>query len=153
MEITPFLWFDDQAEDALDFYSKVFANSRVVNVSKGGDPSVAGGFIIGSIKIENLLITVFNGGPAYTFNEAISLFVSCETQEEVDHLWSALGDGGTPGRCGWLKDRFGVSWQVIPTLLGTLMSDPDPAKASRVRDAMMQMSKIDGERLLVAYNG
>lgn len=153
VDITPFLWFNDQAEVALDFYSSVFNKSEVVNVAKIEDPSTpSGGFIFGTITIENLTISVFNGGPAFVFNEAISLFVSCENQDEVDYYWSALVDGGSPSQCGWLKDRFGVSWQIVPKLLGRLMSDPDQVKATRVRDAMMKMVKIESSELLAAFD-
>ena len=112
-----------------------------------------GGFIIGTIRIENLEITILNGGPMFTLNEAFSLFVSCDTQDEVDYYWNALCDGGEPGRCGWLKDRFGVSWQIIPALLGELMGDADPQRSGRVRDAMMAMSKIESDQLRAAYEG
>ncbi len=153
-EITPFLWFESQAEAALDFYSSVFANSKIVNVAKVEDPLMPnGGFILGTITIENLTITAFNGGPAFVFTEAISLFVSCENQQEVDYYWSALLDGGSPQRCGWLKDRFGISWQIVPTLLGDLMSDPDQVRASRVREAMLGMVKLESGDLLKAFNG
>ena len=153
-EITPFLWFNDGAGDALDFYSKVFERSEVVNVSKVDAPEMpGGGFIMGTLQIENLKIMVFNGGPAFTFNESISLFVSCDSQEEVDRYWSALLEGGEPGQCGWLKDRFGVSWQIIPSLLGELMSGSDPQGAGRVRDAMLKMTKIESAALQAAYDG
>lgn len=153
-EITPFLWFNDGAGDALDFYSQVFENSEVINVSRFDAPQMpGGGFIMGTLQIENLKIMVFNGGPAFAFNPAISLFVSCDDQEEVDYYWNALIEGGEPGQCGWLKDRFGLSWQIIPSLLGTLMSGPDPEGAGRVRDAMLQMTKIESAALQAAYDG
>ena len=153
-EITPFLWFNDGAGDALDFYTKVFERSEVINVTKVDAPEMSGGgFIMGTLQIENLKIILFNGGPAFTFNESLSLFVSCDDQEEVDYYWSALVEGGEPGQCGWLKDRFGLSWQIIPSLLGTLMSGPDHAGAGRVRDAMLQMTKIESAALQAAYDG
>ena len=154
VDVAPFLWFDDDAEQALDFYSGVFENSEIVNVTRLDAPEMPnGGFIIGTIRIENLTITIMNGGPMFALNEAFSLFVSCEGQAEVDRYWSALVDGGEASQCGWLKDRFGVSWQIIPTLLGELMSDPDPEKSGRVRDAMMTMSKIECDALRAAYDG
>jgi predicted 3-demethylubiquinone-9 3-methyltransferase (glyoxalase superfamily) len=152
--LTPFLWFNDDAEEALAFYASIFENSEIVSISSIDDPSMPnGGFVIGTIRIENLDITILNGGPMFTLNEAFSLFVSCETQDEVDYLWGALCDGGEPSQCGWLKDRFGVSWQIIPTLLGELMGDPDPVRSGRVRDAMMTMSKIESDQLRAAYEG
>ena len=153
VQITPFLWFDGRAGQALDFYSTVFEHSSIVNVARYDDPAAPdGGFINGTIEIEGLRIIVFNGGPAFPFNEAISLFVSCETQDEVDRIWGELCDGGTPGQCGWLKDRFGVSWQVIPQLLGELLGDADRVKAGRVHEAMLKMVKIESATLLEAYN-
>jgi predicted 3-demethylubiquinone-9 3-methyltransferase (glyoxalase superfamily) len=152
VDVTPFLWFNDDAEQALEFYAGVFANSEIVDVTRMDVPTMpAGGFVIGTIRIENLSITIMNGGPTFKLNEAFSLVVSCNDQDEVDFYWSALGDGGEPGPCGWLKDRFGLSWQVIPTLLAELLGDPDPEKAGRVRDAMMAMSKIECAALQAAY--
>ena len=152
--ITPFLWFDDQAEEALALYSNVFSNSEVVNVTKFDDVDRPGrGFVMGTLRLENQTLMLFNGGPFHAFNEATSLLVSCEDQGEVDHYWSALARGGTPGRCGWLKDRFGLSWQIVPRLLGELMSDPDAQRATRVRDTMLQMGKIDCAALQAAYDG
>ena len=154
VRLSPFLWFDYNAEEALAFYEGVFENSEIVSVTSINEPSMpGGGFIIGTIRIENLEITILNGGPMFTLNEAFSLFVSCDTQSEVDYYWNALCDGGEPGRCGWLKDRFGVSWQIIPTLLGELMGDADQEKAGRVRGAMMAMTKIECAVLQAAYDG
>ena len=151
--LTPFLWFDDNAEEALAFYAGVFENSEIVSVTSNDEPSMPnGGFIIGTIRIENLEITILNGGPMFTLNEAFSLFVSCERKMRSTTL-GALCDGGEPGRCGWLKDRFGVSWQIIPALLGELMGDADPQRSGRVRDAMMTMSKIESDQLRAAYEG
>ena len=153
-KITPFLWFNDGAGDALDFYSKVFERSEVIDVSKVDAPEMpGGGFIMGTIQIENLKIMVFNGGPMFKFNESFSLFVSCADQGEVDYYWNALVEGGEPGQCGWLKDRFGLSWQIIPSLLGELMGGPDHEGAGRVREAMLQMTKIESAVLQAAYDG
>ena len=153
VNVAPFLWFDDDAEQALDFYASVFKNSEIVNVTRMDVPSMSnGGFIIGTIRIENLTITIMNGGPTFALTEAFSLVVSCRDQLEVDYYWSSLVDGGEPGQCGWLKDRFGLSWQIIPTLLTELLSDPDPEKSGRVRDAMMVMSKIECDTLQAAYD-
>ena len=152
-KITPFLWFNDNAEQALEFYAGVFTNSEIVNVTRMDVPTMPnGGFIIGTIRIENLTISIMNGGPSFSLNEAFSLVVSCQDQAEVDYYWSSLGNGGEPGPCGWLKDKFGLSWQIIPTLLPELLGDADPQKAGRVRDAMMAMSKIDCATLQAAYD-
>jgi predicted 3-demethylubiquinone-9 3-methyltransferase (glyoxalase superfamily) len=152
--LSPFLWFNDDAEEALAFYASVFENSEIVSVTSVNDSSLpGGGFVIGTIRIENLAITILNGGPMFALNEAFSLFVSCDTQDEVDYFWKALCDGGEASQCGWLKDRFGVSWQIIPVLLQELMGDPDPERAGRVRAAMMTMTKIDSDQLRVAYEG
>jgi predicted 3-demethylubiquinone-9 3-methyltransferase (glyoxalase superfamily) len=153
VDVAPFLWFNDNAEQALEFYASVFANSEIVDVTRIDAPEMSnGGFVIGTIRIENLRITILNGGPTFTLNEAFSLVVTCQNQDEVDYYWAALGDGGAFGPCGWLKDRFGVSWQIIPTLLGELMGDSDPEKAGRVHDAMMAMSKIECATLQAAYD-
>jgi len=154
VDVSPFLWFNDNAQQALEFYAGVFANSEIVNVTRMDVPTMPnGGFIIGTIRIENLTISIMNGGPSFSLNEAFSLVVSCADQAEVDYYWSSLGDGGEPGPCGWLKDRFGLSWQVIPTLLTELLGDPDPEKVGRVRDAMMIMGKIECGELRAAYDG
>jgi len=152
--VAPFLWFNDNAEEALAFYSDVFANSEIIEVTRMDVPSMPnGGFVIGTIRIEDLTITIMNGGPAFTLNEAFSLAVSCEGQGEVDYYWSALVEGGAASQCGWLKDRFGLSWQIVPTLLPQLLSDPDPRRADRVRDAMLAMGKIECDVLQRAYDG
>jgi len=143
-KIAPFLWFDDNAEEAMDFYQSVFKNSKIVykNYYPEGMP-MAGKLMTGTITIEGQDFHVLNGGPQFTFTEAISFFVNCETQEEVDYLWNRLTeDGGAPSMCGWLKDKYGLSWQIIPTALGKLMNDPDKTKAGRVMQAMMKMKKI-----------
>jgi len=147
-KITPFLWFDGNAEEAVQHYVSIFRNSRIVNVSRQGDQV----FLL-TFELEGQRFMALNGGPQFKFTEAISLFVSCETQAEVDELWAKLGSGGEPQRCGWLKDRFGLSWQVIPTALMELMGDPDPARAGRVTQAMLQMDKIDIAALRRAHEG
>lgn len=153
VNVAPFLWFNDNAEQALDLYAGVFANSEVIDVTRMDVPTMPnGGFIIGTIRIENLTLSIMNGGPSFALNEAFSLVVSCHDQSEVDYYWSALSDGGEPGQCGWLKDRFGLSWQIVPSLLSELLSDPDPVKAGRVRDAMMEMRKIECDALQAAYD-
>lgn len=153
VNVAPFLWFHDNAEEALAFYSGVFANSEIIDVTRMDVPSMSDTtFVIGTIRIEDLTITIMNGGPAFTLNEAFSLVVSCEGQSEVDYYWDALVDGGAPSQCGWLKDRFGVSWQIVPTLLPQLLGDADPARAARVRDAMLTMSKIECDHLQRAYD-
>ena len=153
-KITPFLWFDNQAEEAMNFYSSVFKNFKIINVSRYGEgaPVPAGTVMSATIELEGQTLMLLNGGPMYKFNEAISLFVSCETQEEVDELWGKLtANGGEERQCGWLKDKFGLSWQIIPTALGELMGDPDPEKAGRVMQAMFQMKKIDVSALRRAH--
>lgn len=138
-KITPFLWFDGQAEEAMHFYVSIFRNSRVVAVTPGPD----GRALSVSFELEGQPFHALNGGPHFTFTPAISLFVSCESQQEVDDLWEKLSDGGSQEPCGWLRDRYGLSWQIIPTALGRLMGDPDRAKAARVMNAMLQMKKIE----------
>jgi predicted 3-demethylubiquinone-9 3-methyltransferase (glyoxalase superfamily) len=155
-KITPYLWFDNQAEEAATYYTSVFKNSRIVNVNRisEGGPLPAGSVVTATFEIEGQQFVALNGGPRFNFTEAISLYVNCADQDEVDELWSRLTEGGgEPGQCGWLKDKFGVSWQIIPTVLGELMGDPDPEKASRVVQAMMGMTKIDVQGLRDAYQG
>jgi predicted 3-demethylubiquinone-9 3-methyltransferase (glyoxalase superfamily) len=147
-KITPFLWFDTQAEEASNFYVSVFKNSKVLNVSRGPDGKA---FIV-SFELDGQEFMALNAGPQFKFNESVSLYVDCEDQAEVDYLWNALtADGGEESMCGWLKDKYGLSWQIIPKRLGELMGDPDPVKAERVRDAMLKMQKIDIETLERAY--
>jgi predicted 3-demethylubiquinone-9 3-methyltransferase (glyoxalase superfamily) len=148
-DITPFLWFDTEAEEAAQFYVSVFPSSRIVDVSRYGSagPRPEGMVMTVTFELDGQKFTALNGGPNYTFNEAVSFFVSCDTQEEVDHFWSTLSDGGEEGPCGWLKDRFGVSWQVIPTRLSELLGDPDREKAQRVMSAMLSMRKIEVDAL------
>jgi predicted 3-demethylubiquinone-9 3-methyltransferase (glyoxalase superfamily) len=152
-KITPFLWFDHQAEEAMNFYVSIFKNSKILSLSRYGEggPGPAGTVMTGTFQIEGQEFMVLNGGPAHKFTEAISLFVDCETQEEVDKLWEKLSEGGEPGPCGWLKDKYGLSWQIIPRALGELLNDPDPAKSQSVMKAMLQMSKIDIKALEQAY--
>jgi predicted 3-demethylubiquinone-9 3-methyltransferase (glyoxalase superfamily) len=148
-KITPFLWFDNQAEEAVNFYVSIFNNSEVLNMTPGPDGKV----MMAVFQLEGQKFMALNGGPHHKFTEAISLYVDCKTQTEVDELWEKLtADGGEPGPCGWLKDKYGLSWQIIPTALGELMNDPDPAKAQRVVQAMLQMSKIDVATLQAAYD-
>jgi predicted 3-demethylubiquinone-9 3-methyltransferase (glyoxalase superfamily) len=139
-KVTPFLWFDGKAEEAMNLYVSLFKNARIVELhrSGGNGPVMSGTFEIDGVKYH-----AFNGGPMFNFSPAISLFVNCETQEEVDELWEKLSEGGEKSRCGWLKDKYGLSWQIIPSALGKGLQDKDPEKAKRVMQAMMQMSKID----------
>ncbi len=148
-KITPFLWFDGKAEEAMNFYVSVVKKSKEMSVTPGPNGSV----MSAAFDLEGQRFLALNGGPMYTFTPAISLFVSCAMQKEVDELWEKLSEGGEPGRCGWLKDRFGLSWQVIPSALGKMLSDKDPAKAGRVMQAMLQMGKIDIQGLQKAYDG
>jgi predicted 3-demethylubiquinone-9 3-methyltransferase (glyoxalase superfamily) len=141
-KITPFFWFDGNAEEAMNFYVSIFNNSKILNLSRNGDTVFSGTF-----QLEGQEFMALNGGPMFKFTEAISLFVSCKTQDEVDELWEKLSEGGEKSRCGWLKDKFGLSWQIIPTALGELLGHPDPATAQRVMQAMLQMSKIDIKKL------
>jgi predicted 3-demethylubiquinone-9 3-methyltransferase (glyoxalase superfamily) len=147
--ITPFLWFDTQAEEAMNLYTSIFKRSKVLTINKAQGKVVSVEFELEGQKFMGL-----NAGPPFTFNEAVSFFVACETQEEIDDLWSKLiAGGGVPGRCGWLKDRFGLSWQIIPGALGRMLGDTDPARAGRVMNAMLQMGKLDVKRLEAAYHG
>ena len=152
-KISPFLWFDNQAEQAARFYVSVFTgagrDAKILNVWPG-----PGGIPMGvSFEIAGTEIKALNGGPKFTFTEAISFFVDCETQDEVDYYWTKLSDGGYQDRCGWLKDKFGLSWQIVPSALGRMMGDKDPAKASRAMQAMLGMRKLDIAALQTAYDG
>jgi len=148
-KITPFLWFDGKAEEAMNFYVSIFKNSRVGRVTRYGDggPGPKGTVMSATFQLEGQDFYALNGGPQYKFTPAISLFVSCESQAEVDELWEKLSDGGRKDRCGWRQDKYGLSWQIIPSVLGTLLQDKDPARASRVMQAMLAMDKIDIKRL------
>jgi predicted 3-demethylubiquinone-9 3-methyltransferase (glyoxalase superfamily) len=144
-KITPCLWFDTEGEEAARFYTSVFPNSKIVDVARYGaaGPRPEGTVMTVSFELDGQKFVALNGGPEFTFNEAISFQVSCESQEEVDAFWSTLSEGGEEGPCGWLKDRFGVSWQIVPTLLPELLGDPDPEKSQRVMAAMLKMGKIE----------
>jgi predicted 3-demethylubiquinone-9 3-methyltransferase (glyoxalase superfamily) len=147
--ITPFLWFDTQAEEAMNFYASIFKRSKVVSVNRAQGKVMSVQF-----ELEGQQFMALNAGPQFTFGEAISFFVGCETQQEIDELWARLtGEGGASSRCGWLKDKFGLSWQIVPTALGRMLSDKDPEKAGRVMNAMLQMDKLDLKRLQQAYDG
>jgi predicted 3-demethylubiquinone-9 3-methyltransferase (glyoxalase superfamily) len=154
-KISPFLWFDDQAEEAMNFYVSVFKNSKVGRITRYGDagPGPKGSVMTASFELEGQQFTALNGGPHFKFTEAVSFFVNCESQEEVDELWDKLSEGGQIQQCGWLKDKFGLSWQIIPSVLIELMNDPDPQKSRRVTEAMLQMIKIDIAKLRQAYEG
>jgi len=145
LRITPFLWFDTQAEEAARFYCSIFPNSKIGQVSRYGPgaPGPEGSVMTVSFELDGLPVTALNGGPAFRFSEAVSFSISCDDQAEVDRYWAALTDGGEEGPCAWCKDRFGFSWQVVPKALPELLSQPDRAKAARVMQAMMGMKKID----------
>jgi predicted 3-demethylubiquinone-9 3-methyltransferase (glyoxalase superfamily) len=147
--ITPMLWFDTEAEQAAEFYTSVFPNSKIVEVTRYGSagPRSEGMVMTVSFELDGREFVALNGGPDFKFNEAVSFVIDCETQEEVDRYWETLADGGEEGPCGWLKDRFGLSWQVTPTMLPRLLADPDTEKAQRVMAAMLEMRKIDIEAL------
>lgn len=150
-KITPFLWFNDNAEEAANFYVTVFPNSQINDIARMGEDGPA---LTVSLTLDGEDFVAMNGGPAHTFTEAVSFVIDCETQEEVDRYWvSLIADGGRPDACGWLKDRFGLSWQVVPRRLPELMTDPDPARAQRTFEALMQMQKIDIAALEAAANG
>ena len=147
--ITPFLWFDTQAEEAMNLYTSIFKRSKVTSVNRAQGKVMSVQF-----ELEGQPFMALNAGPQFTFTEAISFFVRCESQQEIDELWEKLtADGGAPSRCGWLKDKFGLSWQIIPTTLGRMLSDTDAGKSKRVLNAMLQMDKLDVKRLQQAYDG
>jgi predicted 3-demethylubiquinone-9 3-methyltransferase (glyoxalase superfamily) len=153
-KITPFLWFDSNAEEAMNHYVSIFKNSKIVSVTRNGEagPGPAGTVLVCSFELDGQEFSALNGGPMFKFTEAISMVVHCDSQDEVDDYWAKLSAGGSPGQCGWLKDKFGLSWQIVPRVLIELMQDPDPAKSKRVMQAMMQMTKIDIARLKQAYH-
>jgi len=155
-KIIPFLWFEDKAEEAVKFYTSVFKNSKIGSITRMGDevPGPTGKVVTATFQLAGQEFMALNGGPVpgFKFNESISFFVNCETQVEVDELWEKLSAGGEKGQCGWLKDRFGVSWQIVPTALGEMLGDKDPAKVQRVTQAMLQMKKLDIAVLKQAYN-
>ena len=144
-KLTPCLWFDTEGEDAANFYTSVFPNSRIVDVVRFGEagPGPAGTVMVVTFDLDGQRFIALNGGPQFAFSEAVSFQISCETQEEVDHFWNELSKGGEEGRCGWLKDRFGLSWQVVPTALPRLLGNSDPATSQRVMQAMLKMQKIE----------
>src|SRR5262249_49996401 len=147
--ITPFLWFDTQAEEAMNLYTSIFKRSKVISVNR-----VQGKVMSVQFELEGQRFMGLNAGPKFKFNEAVSFFVGCETQQEIDEVWTKLtADGGAPSRCGWLKDKFGLSWQIIPNALGRMLSDHDGAKSGRVMNAMLQMDKLDVNRLQKAFDG
>jgi predicted 3-demethylubiquinone-9 3-methyltransferase (glyoxalase superfamily) len=148
-KIIPFLWFDDKAEEAVNFYVSIFKNSKVVSVTRYGEagPGPKGSVMSATFQLEGQDFYALNGGPQFKFTPAVSLFVNCETQKEIDELWEKLSEGGRKDRCGWLTDRYGLSWQIVPSVLGKLLGDKDSEKAQRVMKAMLQMDKLDIKRL------
>jgi predicted 3-demethylubiquinone-9 3-methyltransferase (glyoxalase superfamily) len=151
--ITPFLWFDSNAEEAANFYISVFPNSEITEISHYGEagPRAAGSVMVVSFRLDGQEFAALNGGPEFTFTEAVSFSIACANQKEVDYYWDKLTDEGEPGPCGWLKDKFGVSWQIVPTLLTEMLQDEDRQRADRVMQAMLQMGKIDVAKLEEAY--
>ena len=155
-KITTYLWFDNNAEEAMNFYVSIFKSSKILDLVRYGDagPGPKGQVMMGSFQLEGQKFLALNGGPQFKFTEAISLLVDCETQEEVDDLWAKLtADGGAPSQCGWLKDKFGLSWQIVPSALPEMLKDPGPERSKRVMEALLQMSKLDLNRLKQAYEG
>jgi predicted 3-demethylubiquinone-9 3-methyltransferase (glyoxalase superfamily) len=148
-KITPFLWFNDQAEEAMNFYVSIFKNSKAGTVTRYGDagPGPKGSAMTASFQLDGVDFTALNGGPQFPFTEAVSFVVHCETQQEIDYYWDKLTAGGRPSQCGWLKDKFGLSWRVVPDVLPQLLKDPDPKKSQRVMQVLMQMTKLDIARL------
>jgi predicted 3-demethylubiquinone-9 3-methyltransferase (glyoxalase superfamily) len=153
-KVSPFLWFDTQAQEAAEFYVSIFPNSRILKVTpyNAAGPGTPGSVMTVDFELDGEFVTALNGGPEFKFNEAISLSVACSTQDEVDNYWEKLSAGGEQGPCGWLKDRYGLSWQINPIVLGEMLSDPDADKARRVMEAMLQMNKIDIPTLQRAYD-
>lgn len=153
-KITTFLWFDNQAEEAANFYTSLFKNSRIVSISRWGEggPMPKGLAMLVTFELDGQEYMALNAGPQFKFTEAISLYVKCETQQEVDHFWEKLSEGGQKSRCGWLKDKYGISWQIVPVVLGQLMSGKDPEKSKRVMQALMKMDKLDIQGLQQAYD-
>ena len=152
-KITPFLWFDGKAEEAMDFYTAIFKNSKIGNVVRYGEagPGPKGAVMTATFQLDGQEFIALNGGPQFKFTEAISFWVSCATQKEIDEMWEKLSAGGEKGRCGWLKDKYGLSWQIVPPVLGEMLGDKDPEKSKRVMMAMLQMDKIDIKTLKQAY--
>lgn len=154
-KIIPFLWFDTQAEEAVKYYQSIFKKSKIVRILRYGDegPGVKGTVMIVDFLLEGQKFVAINGGPAFTFSQAISFVVNCRTQKEVDTYWETLSAGGEQQPCGWLKDRYGVSWQIVPVVLAEMLNDPDPEKSGRVMKAMLQMGRLDIRKLEQAYKG
>jgi predicted 3-demethylubiquinone-9 3-methyltransferase (glyoxalase superfamily) len=154
-KITPFLWFDNQAEEAANFYVSIFKNSKIGTIARYGEagPGPKGGVITVDFELDGQKFVALNGGPQFKFNEATSFVVNCETQQEVDEFWEKLSEGGEESMCGWLKDKYGLSWQVVPTILGKMIADPDLQKSKRVMEAMLKMRKIVIDDLKRAYEG
>ena len=154
-KITPFLWFNDNAEEAMSFYISIFKNSKVLNVARYGEagPGPNGTVMTATFQLDGQEFVALNGGPHFKFTEAISFVVYCETQEEVDEFWEKLSEGGEKSRCGWLKDKYGLSWQIVPTVLAELYQDKDAEKTKRVMQAMLKMDKLDIKTLKQAYQG
>jgi len=160
-KIAPCLWFDSQAEEAANFYTAIFKNSKIKHTARYGDAAAAaagrpkGSVLTVSFELDGQEFTALNGGPIFKFNEAVSLMVNCENQDELDHYWNKLSEGGDlkAQQCGWLKDKFGLSWQIVPAAIAKMMSDPDPAKTNRVMQALLQMKKLDIRALQQAYDG
>jgi predicted 3-demethylubiquinone-9 3-methyltransferase (glyoxalase superfamily) len=154
-KITTFLWFDTNAEEAANHYTSIFKNSKILEVARYGEagPGPKGSVMVVRFQLEGQEFLALNGGPQFKFTEAISLAVTCDTQEEVDELWARLTAGGQEGQCGWLKDKFGLSWQIVPSVVPKLMTDPDPERSKRVMEAIFQMKKIDIARLKQAHAG
>jgi len=152
-KITPFLWFDNQAEEAVKFYTSIFKNSKTGKVSRYGEagPGPKGSVMVAEFEVEGQQFIALNGGPIFKFTEAVSFVVNCQSQEEVDYYWEKLSAGGKEVQCGWLKDKFGLSWQIVPTILGKLMSDKDSRKSQNVMKAMLKMIKIDIKKLEQAH--
>jgi predicted 3-demethylubiquinone-9 3-methyltransferase (glyoxalase superfamily) len=152
-KITPFLWFDGNAEEAVNFYVSIFKNSKILSVARYGEagPGPKGTVMTASFQLDGQEFVALNGGPQFKFTEAISFWARCETQEEIDEMWEKLSAGGAKSRCGWLKDKYGLSWQVVPPILGEMLQDKDAKKSQRVMAAMMQMDKIDISLLRKAY--
>jgi predicted 3-demethylubiquinone-9 3-methyltransferase (glyoxalase superfamily) len=152
-KITPFLWFDGKAEEAANFYVSIFKNSKILNIARCGEagPGPKGTVMSATFQLDGQEFMALNGGPMFTFSPAISFFIKCGSREEVDELWAKLSEGGEKQRCGWLKDKYGVSWQIIPTALGKMLQDKDAEKSNKVMSAMLQMDKIDIKGLAQAY--